>query len=112
MNFTKKDNTYIVTRITGSQDNILGIVLSKEKIKIKVIDLEKDKNKKIVTREDEVLSQVSDSLSEFNSTKNSSIKISEIHYLSSESSKREIYKILTKKILERIEKNENFKEIQ
>ena len=56
MRFTKKDNVYRISQVTGSQDNILSVCFYENNSNdIQVIQWNRKDDRKIQTSEDQVL---------------------------------------------------------
>ena len=85
MRFTKKDNVYRISQLTGSQDNILGVCFSKNNSNdIQVIQWNRKDARKIQMFEDQVLKQVILGLKEVNQSLDTSYRLSKIYFLPSE----------------------------
>ena len=79
MGFFKKDNIYRITRITGSQDNILGVVFdnknnSDNNIEVIKWDFPKIDKSRIRTSKEEVLEQVLSGLESVNQSLGTNFK--------------------------------------
>ena len=59
MRFTKKNNMYRISRVTGSQDNILGVCFSENNSSdIQVIQWNRKDDRKIQTSEDTLVWEI------------------------------------------------------
>ena len=85
MEFFKKDNVYQIIRITGSQDNILGVTFDDKNNRdnnIEVIewDFPNIDKSKIGTSKEEVLKQVLSGLELVNQSLKTNYKLSKIYF--------------------------------
>ena len=85
MGFFKKDNIYRITRITGSQDNILGVVFddknrSDNNIEVIEWDFPNIGKGRIRTSKEEVLKQVLFGLESVNQSLGTNYKLSKIYF--------------------------------
>jgi hypothetical protein len=99
MQFLKTDNIYKIKRITGSQDNILGISFAEKntvETDIKVIkwDFPNIDGRKIPTSEIEILKQVLLGLKSINKSLETDYKLSKIYFSPWDSAANEIYGFL------------------
>ena len=86
MKFTKKNNIYRIIRITGRQDNILGICFSETNNNpIEVVVWDVKGGAKIQTSEDQVLNQVLSGLKEVNKSLGTNYQLSKIYFVPSDS---------------------------
>jgi len=112
MQFTKKNNMYRISRVTGSQDNILGVCFSENNSSdIKVIQWNRKDDGKIQTSEDQVLEQVLLGLKEANQSLGTSYRLSKIYFLPSESAAGRVYKVLIIQLIRHYHNGKEFKEI-
>ena len=86
MGFTKKDNIYKITRVTGNRDNILGISFGNKNVtknNIEVIEwnFPNISSSKIRTSKTEVLNQVLSGLNSINQSLGTSYTLSKIYYV-------------------------------
>lgn len=101
----------MISRGTGSQDNILGISFSKNNsTNIKIITWNLEDDSKIQTSIDQILKNVCSSLEEINQYLGTTYKISKIYYVPSESSAVSIYKFLTKTLIMHYHNGNKFKQ--
>jgi ribosomal protein L18E len=89
MGFTKKDNIYKITRMTGNRENILGVSFANKhsiENKIEVIEwnFSNIDNSKIRTSKKEVLNQGLSGLNSINQALETNYTLSKIYYVPSE----------------------------
>lgn len=115
MKFFKKDDIYAITRITGSQDNILGITFSNTKTdsienQIEVITWELSGAEKapVRTSKEEVLKQVLSGLNTINQDLGTSYTLSKIYYIPSESGSGSIYRGLLRRLIKHYHEGNEF----
>lgn len=112
MQFTKKNNIYQISRITGSQDNILGVYFSENNSNdVEVIewDLSFAKDKKRQTSADLVLDQVLSGLNQANEFLATSYKLSKIYFVPAESADGFIYRSLVIQLIKHYHEGKEFK---
>jgi hypothetical protein len=83
MRFSKTDdNIFKIERITGNQNNILGISFSEDDIEVKVIEwyFNNTDKSKILTSKEEVLEQVFVGLKAVNESLQTNYKLSKIYF--------------------------------
>jgi len=95
MRFSKKNNIYKVTRITGTQDNILGISFGEDDVEVIEWDFEKSDRSKIRTSKEEVRKQVLVGLKVVNESLGTNYKLSKIYFSSFDIPANNIYRSLT-----------------
>ena len=101
MRFSKTDNIYKIIRITGSQDNFLGVVFddkNESDNNIEVIELEfpRQNKSRIRTSKEEVLEQVLSGLEFSNQSLRTNYKLSKIYFSPFDIPKNRIYSSLIK----------------
>jgi len=118
MQFTKTNNIYKIIRITGSQDNILGIVFDEknnnnETNSIEVIAWEfpNIKRRITLTSKEEVLKQVSAGLKLKNEAFKTDYKLSKIYFSPFDSPADSIYSTLTCLLIRHYHTGGEFKEV-
>lgn len=97
MRFSKKGNIYKIIRITGSQDNILGISFSeKNKIQnnIEVIEWQLRDDRKNITSKEEIVKQVISGLQEVNKSLETNYQLSKIYFDPADNASNSVYKLL------------------
>ncbi len=112
MQFTKNGDIYMVSRITGSQDNILGVSFSENNSNdIEVIQwhLESDRNKKVLTSDDQVLKHVLFGLKEINRSLDTNYRLSKIYFVPTESAGDGAYELLIGRLIEHYHSGNEFK---
>jgi len=121
MDYIKRGNIYIVTRMTGNRDNILGICFSENDEKdnennINVIEWNSSiRNGSIPnfkTSRDEVLKQVLYSLKITNESLETNYKLSKIYFLPEEDGSQLIYERLMASLIVHYHKGNKFRELQ
>lgn len=108
---------YRVTRITGSQDNILGIAFSENeasennKEKIELIEWEAKEGAAIMATGEQVLEQVLAGLKKANEELGKNYQLSEIHFLPSDNASGSIYEFLIQALVKHYDTGSDFLEI-
>ena len=112
MKFTKKNNISRIIRITGRQDNILGICFSKTNNNpIEVVVQDVKDGSKIQTSEDQVLNQVLSGLKEVNKSLGTNYQLSKIYFVPSDMASDSVYKLLIALLIRRYHNGNEFKEV-
>ena len=116
MRFSKTDNIYKIIRITGSQDNILGISFaepSSSEANIEVIewDFPNSDRSRIRTSKKNVLEQVLFGLESINKSLGTNYKLSKIYFSPFDSGANLVYKLLICKLIRHYHYGKEFKEI-
>ena len=116
MFFTKTDNLYNIARITGAQDNILGIEFmtdddSNNKIEVIEWEFPHTYKRKMKTPREEVLKQVLEGLKIMNRRLGTKYKFSRIYFVPSDLPYNELYASLTIFLLKRYHKGDKFKNV-
>jgi len=112
MRFSKTENMYRVSRITGSQDNILGIVFSENKKEtIDLIEWEIKEGANIKATSEQVLEQVLSGLKKANEELGKNYQLSEIHFLPSDSASNSVYEFLIQELVKHYDTGSEFLEI-
>ncbi|QBG97582.1 hypothetical protein [Xanthomonas oryzae] len=101
MQFVKDGDIYKVARITGVQDNILGVTFADQATEVELVALQIDESKKIRTKPDDLLAQVSEGLAEVNAELGKIYFLSKVFYAPNESSENFVYKMLIKELVRR-----------
>lgn len=110
MQFLKTDNIYIITRITGNQDNILGISFGEGNIEVIEWDFDYcDRSKWRVSKE-EVLEQVLSGLESVNKSLGTSYKLSKIYFSPCDIPANTIYSFLILSLIRHYHSGNEFKE--
>ena len=115
MFFTKTGNIYKIVRITGAQDNILGIEFmtdddSNNKIEVIEWEFPHTYKSRMKTSREEVLKQVLKSLKKMNKRFGTKYKISRIYFVPFELPYNQIYSGLTTLLINYYHKGETFEE--
>ena len=91
MRFSKTDNIYKIIRITGSQDNILGISFGEDDVEVIEWNFNNSDKSKIRTSKEEVLEQVLFGLESVNKSLGTNYKLSKIYFSPFDISTNRIY---------------------
>jgi hypothetical protein len=116
MRFSKTNDIYKIIRITGSQDNILGISFietNSSEANIEVIEwnftnIDRRKNK---TSKDEVLKQVLSGLARINKSLGTDYKLSKIYFSPFDGSNDGAYSALISMLIIHYHNGNEFKEV-
>lgn len=107
MRFTKRDNIYIVVRITGLQDNILGVSFG-ENNKMEIVEWQIKEGEKILSSKEEVLEQIISGLELVNQSLGTDYKLSKIYFLPSDSAARSVYTLLICRLIKHYHSGNEF----
>ena len=91
MRFSKTNNIYKIIRITGSQDNILGISFGEDIIEVIEWDFNNIDKKRTRTSKKEVLEQVLSGLESVNQSLGTNYKLSKIYFSLFDISSNRVY---------------------
>ena len=108
MRFSKKGDIYKVIRITGSQDNILGISFGKGDLEVIELDYGKTEVTGIQSSKEEVLKQVLSGLEWVNQALGTNYKISKIYFYPYDIPANSVYKLLICKLIRHYHNGEEF----
>ena len=108
MQFLKVGDRYQVSRITGSQDNVLGIELGRDGAGMRVVEWALGNGEPTRSTAEEVGRQVLQAVEEFNRDHGTSYTISVAYFAKEDSSRGQVYVMLTKRLLGRIHRGEPF----
>jgi hypothetical protein len=116
MGFFKKDNIYRITRITGSQDNILGAAFddkgrSDNNIEVIEWDFPNIDKSRIRTSKEEILEQVVSGLESANQSLGTNYKLSKIYFSPFDSGANSVYNLLICKLIRHYHSGNEFKEV-
>ena len=112
MRFSKTGNIYKIIRITGSQDNILGISFGGDEDNIEVIEWNfKNVDRRIPTSKEEVLEQVLSGLESVNKSLETDYKLSKIYFSPFDSPANQIYSGLIAILIKHYHSGKEFKEV-
>ena len=114
MRFTKSENIYKITRITGNQDYILGICFDtkdSQEDTIQIIDLHFPNldNTKVRTSHTELLTQILDGLNCLNQSLETNYTLSKIYYVPS-LNESGIYRALIRTLIRHYHEGKEFEE--
>lgn len=108
MQFSKRGDIFQVIRITGSQDNFLGIELGQHGTGMRVVEWSLDNGEPERATPDEVGRQVRQAVDAFNRENGTCLAASVVYFAKEDSARGEVYAMLTKSILSRIHRGESF----
>jgi hypothetical protein len=116
MRFSKTDNIYKIIRITGSQDNILGISFvetNSSEADLEVIEwnFSNSDRSRIRTSKEEVLEQVLSGLESINKSLGTNYKLSKIYFSPFDISTNRIYSGLIAALIRHYHSGNEFKEV-
>lgn len=118
MDYIKRGNIYIVTRMTGNRDNILGVCFSENdnENNINVIEWNSSIRNGYIpnfkTSSLEVLKQVLYGLKITNESLETNYKLSKIYFLPAEDGSESIYERLIASLIVHYHKGNKFRELQ
>lgn len=113
MGFTKKDNIYKITRMTGNHDSFLGVSFAEnseqnpEVIEVQIRNPKKNKNQ---PSKNEVLKQVLAGLKSVNQSLGTNYKLFQIYYVPSSDGPNSIYQSLIRTLTIHYHSGNEFKE--
>ena len=111
MRFSKINNIYKIIRITGSQDNILGISFGEDDIEVIEWNFNNIDKSRIQTSKEEVLEQVLSGLESVNQSLGTNYKLSKIYFSPFDISTNRIYSGLIAALIRHYHSGNEFKEV-
>ena len=111
MRFSKTDNIYKIIRITGSQDNILGISFGEDDVEVIEWNFNNSDRSTIRTSKEEVLEQVLLGLESVNKSLGTNYKLSKIYFSPFDISTNRIYSGLIAALIRYYHSGNAFKEV-
>jgi hypothetical protein len=111
MRFSKTNNIYKIIRITGSQDNILGISFGEDDIEVIEWNFNNIDKSRIRTSKEEVLEQVLSGLESVNQSLGTNYKLSKIYFSPFDISTNRIYSGLVAALIRHYHNGNEFKEV-
>ncbi len=111
MRFSKTNNIYKIIRITGSQDNILGISFGEDDIEVIEWNFNNIDKSRIRTSKEEVLEQVLSGLESVNQSLGTNYKLSKIYFSPFDISTNRIYSGLIAALIRHYHSGNEFKEV-
>ena len=111
MRFSKTNNIYKIIRITGSQDNILGISFGEDNIEVIEWNFNNIDKSRIRTSKEEVLEQVLSGLESVNQSLGTNYKLSKIYFSPFDISTNRIYSGLIAALIRHYHSGNKFKEV-
>lgn len=103
MQFVKSGEIYKVARITGVQDNFLGIVLADHDVEIELVAFPIPDNAPVKAGPEEVLMQITEGLSEVNLELGKEYRLAKVFYSPQENPNHAVYKLLISELIRRID---------
>ena len=111
MRFSKTDNIYKIIRITGSQDNILGISFGEDDVEVIEWNFSNSDRSRIRTSKEEVLEQVLFGLESVNKSLGTNYRLSKIYFSPFDISTNRIYSGLIAALIRHYHSGNEFKEV-
>ena len=111
MRFSKTNNIYKIIRITGSQDNILGISFGEDDVEVIEWNFNNSDRSRIRTSKEEVLEQVLFGLESVNKSLGTNYKLSKIYFSPFDISTNRIYSGLIAALIRHYHSGNEFKEV-
>lgn len=111
MRFSKTDNIYKIIRITGSQDNILGISFGEDDVEVIEWNFNNSDRSRIRTSKEEVLEQVLFGLESVNKSLGTNYRLSKIYFSPFDISTNRIYSGLIAALIRHYHSGKEFKEV-
>ena len=103
MQFVKSGEVYKVARITGVQDNFLGVTLAEHPAGIELVAFPIPGNASVKASPEEVLKQVIEGLSEVNLELGKDYRLAKVFYSPQENPSNAVYKLLISELIRRID---------
>ena len=111
LRFSKTDNIHKIIRITGSQDNILGIFFGEDDVEVIEWNFNNSDRSRIRTSKEEVLEQVLFGLESVNKSLGTNYKLSKIYFSPFDISTNRIYSGLIAALIRHYHSGNEFKEV-
>ena len=111
MQFLKTDDIYKIIRITGSQDNILGITFGETNTEVIEWSFNSGDTNIVQTSKDEVLKQVLSGLKSVNNSLGTNYKLSKIYFSPFDISTNQVYSGLIGVLIRYYHSGNEFKEV-
>ncbi len=111
MQFVKDGNVYKVARMTGSQDNILGVSFSEQETAVEVVEWDVKNDLKARTSSAQVLDQVLSGLKLVNDALGKRYYLSKIYFLPSDSASNSVYEFLIQELVKHFDSGNKFVEV-
>jgi len=111
MRFSKTNNIYKIIRITGSQDNILGISFGEDDVEVIEWNFNNSDRSRIRTSKEEVLEQVLFGLESVNKSLGTNYRLSKIYFSPFDISTNRIYSGLIAALIRHYHSGNEFKEV-
>lgn len=104
MQFAKSGEVYKVARITGVQDNFLGVTLADHPAEIELVEFPMPGGGPVKASPNEVLKQVTEGLSEVNLELGKHYRLAKVFYSPQENSDHAVYKFLISELIRKIDR--------
>ena len=111
MRFSKTNNIYKIIRITGTQDNILGISFGENSIEVIEWNVNNIDKSRMRTSKEEVLEQVRSGLKSVNESLGTNYKLSKIYFSPFDIASDSVYNLLICKLIRHYHNGNEFKEV-
>jgi hypothetical protein len=114
MRFSKTNDIYKIIRMTGSQNNILGVSFSEGDVRednINVIEWSFGHSEKFLSSKEEILKQVISGLRNKNENLKTDYKLSKIYFSPSDSPSNSVYRLLICKLIDHYHSGGEFEEV-
>ncbi len=111
MQFVKDGDVYKIARMTGSQDNILGVSFSEKEATVEVVEWGVKPGAKVKSTSKQVLEQVVSGLKLANNDLDKSYHLSKIYFLPSDSASNSIYEFLIRELIKQFDSGNRFVEV-
>lgn len=111
MQFVKDGDVYKVARMTGSQDNILGVSFSEQETAVEVVEWDIKKGAKVKSSSAQVVDQVLSGLKLVNDDLGKRYHLSKIYFLPSDSASNSVYEFLIQELIKYFDSGNEFVEV-
>lgn len=111
MQFVKNGDVYKIARITGSQDNILGVCFSDAECDIELVEWDVKNGAVVKTSGSQVLEQVLSGLKSVNGEIGKTYYLSKIYFLPSDRSSNSVYEFLIQELVKQLDSGGEFVEV-
>ncbi|MGI9278032.1 MAG: hypothetical protein ACR2PX_00120 [Endozoicomonas sp.] len=111
MQFVKDGDVYKVARMTGSQDNILGISFSEHEVNVDVVEWDVKQGAIVKSSSSQVLEQVLSGLKLVNDDLGKKYHLSKIFFLPSDNASNSVYEFLLQELVKRYDSKLCFKQL-
>lgn len=113
MMFSKTNDIYKITRMIGSQNNLLGISFTEvDNEPIEIIEWNIESEESIKTSKSEVKSQVLARLRKVNGSLKTNYRVSKIYFVPQDNSRNSVYDFLIQNLVKHLHSGQVFREIE